>query len=76
MSKRSPRLKAGEQLWTIKRDEAGQWRWKCQAANYRTIDASEEGHRSRPYTARKAIRRGAPKALLSPTVHRAVASQR
>lgn len=42
---------------TVYRDAAGQWRYKVQAANWRVIDASEEGFtRKRTALARVAKR--------------------
>lgn len=40
----------------VYRDSSGRWQWRRRAGNYRIVAASEQGHRSRWYTVRKAKR--------------------
>lgn len=42
---------------TYRRDSAGEWRYKVQGYNWRTIDASEEGFNRLSYAQRRARRR-------------------
>jgi hypothetical protein len=42
---------------TVYRDAAGEWRYRVQAGNWRTIDASEEGFKRRASVMRRAGRR-------------------
>jgi uncharacterized protein YegP (UPF0339 family) len=44
---------------TIYRDADGKWRYKVQAANWRTIDASEEGF-AKKATARRRVEKRWP----------------
>jgi uncharacterized protein YegP (UPF0339 family) len=50
--------------WTIYRGKDGDYRWKAQAANWKTILASSEGYRRRQAAARNAVKAGGPVALL------------
>lgn len=38
-----PTIVNGARRVILYRDQAGEWRYKAQASNWRTIDASEEG---------------------------------
>lgn len=40
----------------VYRDDQGLWRWRRRAGNYKIVGASEQGHRRRWYTVRKARR--------------------
>lgn len=45
-------------IWTIYRDDRGEWRWTRQSLNYETIGASTESYVNRADCVSNAIRNG------------------